>query len=45
MIMNLDIEKFNKVLELCDLKNFIKSKKTFELFNAHGEFGKNLSGG
>lgn len=41
---SIDIEKFNKVLELCDLKNFIKSKKTFELFNAD-EFGKNLSGG
>ena len=40
----IDIKKFDKVLELCDLKNFINTKKTSELFKV-GEFGKNLSGG
>ena len=40
----IDDKKFNEILELCDLKNFIKTKKNSELFNV-GEFGKNLSGG
>ena len=40
----IDDKKFNEILDLCDLKNFIKTKKNSELFNV-GEFGKNLSGG
>ncbi len=41
---NIDDTKFNSVLKIAGLTEFVKSKTEKELFNL-GEFGKNVSGG
>ena len=41
---NIDDTKFDTVLKIAGLTEFVKSKTEKELFNL-GEFGKNVSGG